>query len=196
MTMTDKIIIDGVDVTKCFHRATNKVGNDIGTYCREFTGSCKGQGCYYKQLQRKEQECEKEKQNAQYTYEMYQALKESYNILLKEKEEKEQECKELRKDRKYLYNFLTNKYNYDSFKPMWGAYLLKHFFNENLGDFFDTKTYEMADTIAEKDKGINRYKQALEKIEEIAKNLEQTKIPFCTVSEQIQDIINEVLKDE
>lgn len=45
-----KVIIDNVDVTECFWRATNKIGNDIGTYCRCYTGSCKKQSCYYKQM--------------------------------------------------------------------------------------------------------------------------------------------------
>lgn len=53
------IIIDGVDVSGCLFRGTNRIGNDIGTYCRLFTGSCKKENCYYKQLQRKTQECEK-----------------------------------------------------------------------------------------------------------------------------------------
>lgn len=58
--MTDKqIIIDGVPVQDCLFLATNKMGNDIGTYCRDFNGSCKNiQNCYFKRWQRKEQECE------------------------------------------------------------------------------------------------------------------------------------------
>ena len=58
--MTDKqIIIDGVNVTECVHRATNRLGNDIGTYCRCFTGSCFDiHDCHYKNWKRKEQECE------------------------------------------------------------------------------------------------------------------------------------------
>ena len=58
--MTDKqIIIDGVPVQDCLFLATNKMGDDIGTYCRDFNGSCKNiQNCYFKRWQRKEQECE------------------------------------------------------------------------------------------------------------------------------------------
>ena len=58
--MTDKqIIIDGVDITNCIHRATNKLCGDINPYCRCYTGSCKDiSNCNYKQLKRKEQECE------------------------------------------------------------------------------------------------------------------------------------------
>lgn len=59
--MTNKqITIDGIDVSGCIHRATNKMGNDIGTYCRCFTESCKNiKNCHYKQLKRAEQECER-----------------------------------------------------------------------------------------------------------------------------------------
>ena len=61
--MTDKqIIIDGVDVSSCkFYNADDKT-------CREENSKypidicefakCEGCNCYYKQLKRKEQECE------------------------------------------------------------------------------------------------------------------------------------------
>lgn len=48
-------------------------------------------------LKRKEQECEKAKQNAQDTYDLWQALIESFNILQGEKIKLEQECEELKK---------------------------------------------------------------------------------------------------
>ena len=44
----------------------------------------------------KEQECEKAKQNAQDTYDLWQALIESFNILQGEKIKLEQECEELK----------------------------------------------------------------------------------------------------
>lgn len=52
--MTDKeIIIDGVDVGECDHLKYDHIGCDIDeTYCL-------GSDCYFKQLKRKEQECEK-----------------------------------------------------------------------------------------------------------------------------------------
>ena len=49
-----------------------------------------------KRLKRKEQECEKAKQNAQDTYELFQALMESFNILQDEKIKLEQEYEELK----------------------------------------------------------------------------------------------------
>ena len=51
--MTDKqIIIDGVDIAGCVRLQDDEISCDLG-------GECKGWGnCYYKQLKRKEQECE------------------------------------------------------------------------------------------------------------------------------------------
>ena len=51
--MTDKqIIIDGVDVAGCVRLQDDELSCDLG-------GECKGwENCYYKQLKRKEQECE------------------------------------------------------------------------------------------------------------------------------------------
>ena len=60
--MTDKeIIIDGVDVNKCYYLRYDHIGCDIDqTYCL-------GNDCCYKQLKRKEQECEElKKQHEQY----------------------------------------------------------------------------------------------------------------------------------
>lgn len=60
--MTDKeIIIDGVDVSECDHLKYDHIGCDIDeTYCL-------GSDCYFKQLKRKEQECEElKKQHEQY----------------------------------------------------------------------------------------------------------------------------------
>lgn len=66
--MTDKVIIDGVDVSRCEHYLNKEClcqyneidGRIFKLYrCDDF------ENCYYKQLQRKEQECEelKEKLN-------------------------------------------------------------------------------------------------------------------------------------
>lgn len=57
--MTDnEVIIDGVDVQGCknFNSAVKPANN---CQYKEFTRSCKGRNCYYKQLQRKTAECEK-----------------------------------------------------------------------------------------------------------------------------------------
>lgn len=58
--MTDKIIIDGVDVSGCEYFDKN----EYYTCTSENTFDCEECPiCYYKQLQRKEQECEELKQN-------------------------------------------------------------------------------------------------------------------------------------
>lgn len=171
--MTDKIIID--DLSKTIIRLQSECtqkGNELLILTEQY--------------QRKIAECNE--------------LTEGLEQLNDQLQRKTQECEELKKREKYLYNFLTNRYNYGSFRPMWGAYLLKHFFNRDLGDFFDAKAYEMADTIKEKEKELNRYKQSLEKIEEIVKNKTSND---CSIESFILDdfckelilIINEV-KDE
>lgn len=129
--MTDKHIID---VTKCIHFNKSDIPNGCACY---WDGEC-NHDCYYKQLLRKEQECE-----------------------------------ELKREKKNFHNFLTNKYNYGSFRPMWGAYLLRRFFKEDLGDFFDEAAYEMANTIEEKEKQIDKYSQALAEIKDIAEEYEE-----------------------
>ena len=103
----------------------------------------------------------------------------------------------LQKKEKYLYYFLTNRYNYGSFRPMWGAYLLKHFFDRDLADFFDAKAYEMADTIEEKEKQLGLYKQVLEKIQKICKDgvYDEFKMPLDECA-AILKIIEEVINDK
>lgn len=85
--MTDKQIIFKCDVD-CIRKNTEE--------CFELD-CIKGQESILKQLQAKEQECEKAKQNAQDTYDLWQALIESFNILQGEKIKLEQECEELKK---------------------------------------------------------------------------------------------------
>lgn len=64
--MTDKQIIDDVDVSECeYHRDTHKElladGNIkiFANYCQINNDGCYAINCYYKQLKRKEQECER-----------------------------------------------------------------------------------------------------------------------------------------
>ena len=55
--MTDKqIIIDGVDVVECPHRKKEVTFMNV-IKCYNY-GACEGVNCLYKQLARKEQECE------------------------------------------------------------------------------------------------------------------------------------------
>lgn len=57
--MTDKqIIIDGVDVSECPCIQSNNIGDVVCVRLARTSLYCKGQPCYYKALERKEQECE------------------------------------------------------------------------------------------------------------------------------------------
>lgn len=58
--MTDKeIIVDGVNVAGCVRLQDDEISCDLG-------GECEGwENCYYKQLKRKEQECEELKEQLQ-----------------------------------------------------------------------------------------------------------------------------------
>lgn len=186
--MTDKQIIkDNIDISKCKHY------DEEFDYCDQ---SYLGEGgllkntknpkrceyspnCYYKQLKRKEQECDMlKKEKAEIKKYLgishktiLERLEELTDFRDKDREELDQlkvENEELKKEKRNFYNFLTNKYNYGSFKPMWGAYLLKRFFNEDLNDFFNEEAYKMVDTIEEKEKQLDRYSQTLAEIKEIA----------------------------
>lgn len=54
--MTDKTIIDGVDISGCEHYDEVCLGNHHYKWCKD------NDNCYYKQLKRKEQECDQLKQ--------------------------------------------------------------------------------------------------------------------------------------
>lgn len=73
--MTDKQIIDGVDISKCIYfRMNNKM--PLCKACNSGVGSpyCEYHNdCYYKQLKRKEQECEQEKTLKEMYFTYYKA---------------------------------------------------------------------------------------------------------------------------
>ena len=61
--MTDKqIIIDGCDVSGCENYGETMAKTHNCTLYDEYLRPCKGTDCYYKQLKRKEQECEELKE--------------------------------------------------------------------------------------------------------------------------------------
>lgn len=126
--------------------------------------------CYFKQRARVKEELEEIKKEFQIEYLQDNTTgKRTYRSLTLL--DVEQERDELKTKVKYLHSFLRNRYNYGTFRPMWGAYLLKHLFNENLGDFFDEEAYKMADTIEEKEKQLSRHEQAFVILEDICRNL-------------------------
>ena len=57
--MADKHIIDGVDVAECEYFGTTLYPMKNCTMDSEYFHACKGCNCYYKQLVRKKQECER-----------------------------------------------------------------------------------------------------------------------------------------
>lgn len=149
--MTDKQkIIDGVNVAGCVRLQDDEISCELG-------GECKGfRNCYYKQLKRKEQECE--------------ALQMSDNEAGEIIAELKAECKELKKKVKEL--------------------------NQGWIDCDKERNLQEADSEF-RQRVINRYKQALTEIEELAKyNNFIVRDPFCgtgyrDLSEQILNIINE-----
>ena len=64
MTDKEKIIIDGVDVSKCY-RYQKKTGYCKGAFKPEELPFCENFDCLFKQLARKTQECEKLKEENQ-----------------------------------------------------------------------------------------------------------------------------------
>lgn len=63
--MTDKVIIDGVDVSRCEHYLNKEClcqYNEIDGRIFKLYRCDTFENCYYKQLQRKEQECEELKE--------------------------------------------------------------------------------------------------------------------------------------
>lgn len=62
--MIDKqIIIAGVDVSWCKYFCLNQTGNNCLNHNQGFSMNCNNNNCYYKQLKRKEQECEELKKD-------------------------------------------------------------------------------------------------------------------------------------
>lgn len=213
--MDKQIIIDGIDVSCCEDYGYR---GKAGHWCHNYDEPCTDYpNCIYKRLKRKEQECEELKGKLKYIRDENVHLKESatdeqmdflalnnyIRTLEFQIDQLKAENEELKREKRNFYNFLTNKYNYGSFRPMWGTYLLKRFFKEDLGDFFDEAAYEMADTIGEKEKQLDRYSQTLTEIKDIAedviKNVSDRCIettPMYSVHKQILQKISEVLKYE
>ncbi|MDY6358456.1 MAG: hypothetical protein SPL73_05600 [Cyanobacteriota bacterium] len=92
----NEVIIDGIDVGGCwaYCKCFQEDDYEIQNFCRIHYKTCKRiANCYYKQLQRKTQECENLKEeNKQYKhlaeqhlkdyFECYEALEEIYEMLI------------------------------------------------------------------------------------------------------------------
>lgn len=142
----EPIMIDDVDVSKCGFYCSAEENNYNCMLLNNIKNDCSYYKiCYYKQLKRKEQECEQWKHQAELGVD-------TTNILTKELEEKEQECEELKK---------SVRSNKDKRKRAIEKYRrLKEFTNKNFNQF------EIDMEKAENE----RFKKALQEIKEIAEN--------------------------
>lgn len=162
---TNKTTIDGIECKFYNNGICASPINKKEVKCKNIPS----EWCYFKQRLQLKEELEEIKKEFQIEYLQDNTTgKRTYRSLTLL--DVEQERDELKTKVKYLHSFLRNRYNYGTFRPMWGAYLLKHLFNENLGDFFDEEAYKMADTIEEKEKQLSRHEQALIEIEDYVRD--------------------------
>lgn len=142
MTDKEEIIIDSVNVAGCVRLQDDEISCDLG-------GECKGWGnCYYKQLARKTQECEKlsilaQEESARNGYVEYEL-----NDKLKQKT---QECENLKAEEKYLKQCCQKA----------GEELAKHSFE------YDGKEKNLVVQAIELNEKYEKLKKALEKIERV-----------------------------
>lgn len=96
-----KLIIDGIDVSKC-----SSIDIDCGVvYCSEYGRNvyCESNNsCYYKQLQRKTAECEQKEKELL-------SNKKIINKLMKEVHKLKQECEKLKNQVNEDYNYYTTE---------------------------------------------------------------------------------------
>ena len=116
--MTDKqVIVDGCDVAGCEY---------LGLYkeCKLKCGSCcpvdckDNPNCYYKQLKRKEQECEVIVADAEVTYTHLEHRIEMCDLLGKSLKAKEQECERLRFPMKDSNYAILTKEEFEDYKKL------------------------------------------------------------------------------
>ena len=100
----ERIIIDGVRVDECCWFDYENDGYKDSCYM--FQNECSAQNCYYKQLRRKEQECQQAMDN--YVQLDLQRVKE-YNELVDLYKAKEQECEELKKELQAQRDFTAHE---------------------------------------------------------------------------------------
>ena len=109
--MYNKVIIDGVDVSKCKYFDCDSKKCKAEYYVRhgyeivEYDSCRENPNCYYKQLKREEQEVQQAMDN--YVQLVLQRVKE-YNELVDLYKAKEQECEELKKQLQHENQKLNN----------------------------------------------------------------------------------------
>lgn len=169
--MTDKeIIIDGVDVSGCFHYKNQSCIADYLLTDLDFSNAkcAYSPNCHFKQLQRKTQECEQKEKELL-------SNEKIINKLMKEVDELKQECEKLKNQVDEDYNYYTTEL-------------------KTLRDIISNKEKRNAALFLMS----NRYRKALEEIETVTKiNCEEIcgrKFTNCKdtscFSVNILDIIN------
>lgn len=148
--MTDKVIIDGVDVSRCEHYLNKEClcqYNEIDGRIFKLYRCDTFENCYYKQLQRKEQECEelKEKLNDVACCDDGNTFCFLKQEIVEQLQRKEQECEELKEQ----VNRCSEGWGKSETEKEW---------------------YKQADQANQEEKysltiELDRYKQALEEIE-------------------------------
>ena len=104
MTDKEKIIIDGVDVSKCY-RYQKKTGYCKGAFKPEELPFCENFDCEFKKLARKTQECESLKEEIEVLKDNFDTATRDCNELI---EELKQECEELKEENQQLRNNLSD----------------------------------------------------------------------------------------
>lgn len=203
----EQIMINGVDVSKCFHYINNKEYSCELSHAPFHYRHCEeNTNCYFKQLARKMQECEQKEKELL-------SNEKIINKLMKEVDELKQECEELKEE---ISKLQLNEYHYKNklkkYKKGIHKYrnLLKYEINDlrlSRREFlktvkrypkFEKDNIKLAlDTFNKKLELIdnpNRYRKALEEIELTIKNLEKGDIltfPDFTLQENATMIINQ-----
>lgn len=182
--MTDKqVIIDEIDVSDC---------NYWKGYCR-IASLCDYPGhlcevtpnCYFKQLKRKEQECENNKIAYQMELDIYN--QECLN-LQEELKAKEQECKELKNEKiKLIETNFEQKCKIQKLIDENATKEVIYKINGKCAKTVANKVKEIASIIEGKDCKYSRYKQALDDIEKKCLNYQTCLI---VLKKDILDIIH------
>lgn len=165
--MTDKqIIIDGVDVSGCILRRRKEPNCTVcnGYSSKVFEFDCSDfKNCYFKQLKRKEQECEKLRGDFHDTNEQLKDYKEHYD-------RQSEEHQKLKQDLFLAQNQITLKNEYIQ-KVKQECEKLKSQVDEDY-NYYTTELKTLRDIISNKEKRnaalsltSGRYRKALEEIE-------------------------------
>jgi hypothetical protein len=96
MTADKQIIIDVCDVSGCENYGETMAKTHNCTLYDEYLRPCKGANCYYKQLKRKEQECERLKETIQLQNKMQEEVCEEKNEELDQLKAENEELKQLK----------------------------------------------------------------------------------------------------